>query len=78
MHRSILTALFLWLIATLTTQAQDWPVYGGDDGGSRFSQLTQIDRDNVANLALAWSYQTGHIALHPEVKEFLHRPIRHQ
>ena len=28
----------------------DWPYYGGDAGGSRYSPLTQIDRSNVAQL----------------------------
>jgi len=36
-----------------------WPVYGGDPGGTRYSPLTQIDRDNVAFLEPAWSYRTG-------------------
>ncbi|WP_374758999.1 outer membrane protein assembly factor BamB family protein [Dyadobacter chenwenxiniae] len=37
----------------------DWPVYGGNNGGSRYSTLTQINKDNVKNLQLAWSYDTG-------------------
>jgi quinoprotein glucose dehydrogenase len=31
----------------------DWPYYGGDAGGSRYSPLTQIDRSNVAQLKIA-------------------------
>lgn len=34
----------------------DWPVYGHDAFGQRFSPLTQINRDNVKNLKLAWQY----------------------
>lgn len=37
----------------------DWPAYGRDALGSRFSPLTQIDRGNVASLAVAWTYHTG-------------------
>jgi quinoprotein glucose dehydrogenase len=37
----------------------DWPAYGRDPGGMRFSPLTQIDRGNVARLAVAWTYRTG-------------------
>jgi len=37
----------------------DWPAYGRDPGGSRYSPLTQIDRDNVKNLKVAWTYRTG-------------------
>ena len=37
----------------------DWPAYGNDRGGSRFSPLTQIDRRNVGSLAVAWRFSTG-------------------
>ena len=37
----------------------DWPAYGRDRGGERFSPLTQIDRSNVATLAVAWRFSTG-------------------
>jgi len=38
---------------------EDWPVYGRDPGGARFSPLTQITRDNVARLQVAWTYHAG-------------------
>ena len=37
----------------------DWPSYGKDYSNQRFSSLTQINRDNVAELALAWKFQSG-------------------
>jgi hypothetical protein len=37
----------------------DWPAYGGDAGGSRFSPLTQVRRANVAALRVAWTFHTG-------------------
>src|ERR1700760_4250964 len=37
---------------------QDWPAYGGHDG-THYSSLSQINRDNVKNLAVAWKYDTG-------------------
>jgi quinoprotein glucose dehydrogenase len=37
----------------------DWPAYGRDRGGERFSPLTQIDRSNVATLTVAWRFSTG-------------------
>lgn len=37
----------------------DWPQYGKDLGGSRFSEATQINAANVAQLAPAWTYRTG-------------------
>jgi len=43
----------------------DWPVYGGDPGGSRWSALDQIRRDNVSRLALAWKIRTGDLDADP-------------
>ncbi len=37
----------------------DWPTYGHDPGGQRFSPLTAINRSNVKSLKIAWSYRTG-------------------
>ncbi|MCE7070145.1 PQQ-binding-like beta-propeller repeat protein [Dyadobacter sp. CY327] len=37
----------------------DWPVYGGNNAGNRYSALNQINKGNVKNLKLAWSYDTG-------------------
>lgn len=34
----------------------DWPMYGRDLASTRFSPLTQINAQNVANLKMAWSY----------------------
>jgi len=35
--------------------SDNWPIYGGDYSGKRFSSLKQINRDTVKNLSLAWS-----------------------
>jgi len=35
--------------------AQSWPTYSGDYSGRRYSQLSQINRDTVKDLSLAWS-----------------------
>src|SRR5262245_6162700 len=40
----------------------DWPYYGGDEGGSRYSRLTEIDKSNVAKLKIAWEYHTGDVS----------------
>jgi quinoprotein glucose dehydrogenase len=37
----------------------EWPSYGNDAGGTRYSPLTQIDRENVGRLRVAWTYRTG-------------------
>jgi quinoprotein glucose dehydrogenase len=40
------------------TREQDWPVYGGDPGGTKFSTLTDINHDTVARLTVAWEWST--------------------
>ncbi len=37
----------------------DWRTYGGDPSGSRYSELSQINLQNVKSLKLAWTYDTG-------------------
>ena len=51
--------LLLLLGAAARRPTRDWPAYGGDAAKTRHSPLTQINRDNVGELALAWSYDTG-------------------
>ena len=51
--------------------AEDWMHYGGDAGGSRFSALAQINRENVAGLELAWQYRTGAVRANPKLKMFI-------
>ena len=36
-----------------------WPVTEGGAGGGRYSPLTDIDRDNVSQLKVAWTYRHG-------------------
>src|SRR5688500_14111342 len=38
-----------------------WGWYGGDPGGTRHSPSTQINRDNVGRLKIAWTYRTGEL-----------------
>jgi len=61
----------LALLLTLGMQIPgDWPAYGRDAGGSRFSPLSQITRANVATLQVAWTYHTGE----PDMAGMSHRP----
>ena len=56
---------------TQSTPAQrdvDWPNYGDDAGGKRYSPLTQINRENVAQLKIAWTYRTGALEQYPKLK----------
>ena len=66
----VTTGLTLWLAGCASAAARgvsgapapvdgDWPAYGRDRGGERFSPLTQVDRGNVGTLAVAWRFSTG-------------------
>jgi glucose dehydrogenase len=41
-----------------TQNSNDWPAYGRDPGGTKYSPLKQINTSNVARLKRAWTYQT--------------------
>jgi quinoprotein glucose dehydrogenase len=62
LHRIFALASFLaaaQLSAATPAATGDWPVYGHDPGGQRYSPLTAINRDNVKNLKPAWTFRTG-------------------
>lgn len=60
--RGIVTGAIV-ITAVLSAQTkEDWPFYGRDAGGSRFSPLTQIDKKNVATLKIAWEFHTGDVS----------------
>jgi quinoprotein glucose dehydrogenase len=42
--------------------AGNWAFYGGDAGGSRYSPLNQITRNNVSQLKPAWEFHTGDVS----------------
>lgn len=58
---------FLWVaicVAPCATHSQtptkqDWPVYGGNSDNTHYSPLIQINKSNVKQLEVAWSYDTG-------------------
>ncbi|WP_313099291.1 membrane-bound PQQ-dependent dehydrogenase, glucose/quinate/shikimate family, partial [Atlantibacter hermannii] len=41
----------------------DWPAYGRNQEGQRYSPLKQINADNVHQLKEAWSFQTGDVKM---------------
>jgi quinoprotein glucose dehydrogenase len=68
----VILALGLSLGLNLTVAgAEGWAYYGGDEGGSRYSPLQQINRENVGKLELAWQYRTGAVAANPSLKSMI-------
>jgi quinoprotein glucose dehydrogenase len=60
----IFPAGVVMLLAALMAQGEgEWPSYGRDAGGARFSPLSQITRFNVAGLKVVWTYYTGEPAI---------------
>ena len=58
----LLLLFFLMLVSGTRGQSKPeagWPSYGGDAGGTRYSAAAQIDRNNVAQLKVAWTARTG-------------------
>jgi len=75
MHRgrilaAVLLTLFCAAIPGAFTQSarpanefsDGWSYYGHDPGGTRYSPLTQINRENVAKLKVAWTFHVGDIS----------------
>ena len=56
-------AILFWFLllspSFLSAQDGDWPYYGGDAGGRKYSLLSQLSPDNVASLEVAWVWETG-------------------
>ena len=71
--RSISTgaAVLAFLVSTGADRAPaDWPLWGGDQAGTHYSPLTDINTGNVARLQQAWIWKTGET----ELKEYGTRP----
>jgi alcohol dehydrogenase (cytochrome c) len=52
------------------TSENDWPTYNGGPGGNRYTALTEINKDNVARLAMTWMFTlpgAGHLQVTPVV-----------
>ena len=37
----------------------EWPFYGGDQAGTKYSPAADINRDTVSKLGVAWSWKPG-------------------
>jgi len=55
--RTLLLLAIVGLVMPVLHAQNDWPGYGHDPGGQRYSPLKQINASNVAKLAPAWSYE---------------------
>ncbi len=73
-------ALTLGLVRAAPAAAQqpaagEWAANGHDAFGTRYSPLTQITRENVRRLAVAWTYHTGDAAQSDDRTRFEATPL---
>ena len=69
MSRQTFRVLALWSVVVLVSSGADaqqgapasgeWPTYGGDLGGTKYSPLDQIDAANFGDLEIAWRWQSS-------------------
>jgi quinoprotein glucose dehydrogenase len=62
-HRAFALMISFALISSVAAAAPDsgWPAYGGDEGGTRYSPLTEITPANVGELRVAWTFRSGEL-----------------
>jgi len=65
----ISTLLFVFLAGGISAQNIDWPSYGGDNGSTKYLPLNQINSENVADLVIAWEWNSVDNALVPGIVE---------
>lgn len=46
-----------------TDSGNDWPAWGRNTAGNRYAQFDQINKSNVKDLKVAWTYRTGELAI---------------
>jgi quinoprotein glucose dehydrogenase len=65
--RTLLLAVVVLYASLSLTSAQrprfEWPVYGGDQGATRYASIADINRTNVTDLRVAWTWKPGEQAL---------------
>jgi quinoprotein glucose dehydrogenase len=61
-HRAF-ALMISFAVSSVAAAAPDsgWPVYGGDEGGTRYSPLTEITPANVGELRVAWTFRSGEL-----------------
>ncbi len=61
-------------LANAGNDATEWLTYGRDYAETRFSPLNQINSNNVSDLGIAWTYDTGEVRGH-EASPLVHNGV---
>lgn len=77
MSRYLPLALSCFFFTAHAVAAEDtlWPTYGNDAGGTRYSTLDQINRNNVTELKQAWVFNTGDVSTKKPKSAFEATPL---
>ena len=68
MKHLLLFPLLALSLAAQSTNTGDWPTYTGDNKGTKYSPLSQIDASNFSKLEVAWRFKTDNLGPRPEYK----------
>jgi len=65
----LLASLFLMhsTIAQQGARTGQWRAYGGENGGTHYSSLDQINRDNIKDLKVAWVWKSDSLVPNPQL-----------
>ena len=65
-HACRTLSVFLSLLIATATFADDvdWPYYGADQGGTRYTPADQINRDNFDQLRVIWRYRPRDVQIY--------------
>ena len=61
-RRRLKPALLAAILFPTLLSAQEWRFYAGDAGGTKYSPLKEINRENVQRLRPAWIFHTGDVS----------------
>ena len=67
--RPLSILLSLLLAAATFADEVDWPYYGADQGGTRYTPADQIHRDNFDQLRVIWRYRPRDQQLYETARE---------
>ncbi len=68
---ALITGLFTFaagVASAADSSRTQWGAFGRDAGGTQFSPLRDINRSNVAGLAVAWTHRSGDLVAAPSPK----------
>ena len=57
-------------ISAVEADATDWPSYGGQASGTKYSALDQINRQTVKHLRKAWTWHSGEVSYGTDTVDF--------